>query len=53
MILPRSMATGSGFIAIWSDYEPPGMSLSSQFLAYVTAFRLAIIAAGVVSMVLD
>ena len=28
------------------------MSLSSQFLAYVTAFRLAIIAAGVVSMIL-
>jgi tetratricopeptide (TPR) repeat protein len=28
------------------------MSLTSQFLVYVTAFRLAIIAAGVVSMVL-
>lgn len=28
------------------------MSLTSQFLVYVTAFRMAIIAAGVVSMVL-
>src|ERR1700744_311917 len=28
------------------------MSLASQFLVYVTAFRLAIISAGVVSMIL-